>query len=248
MRHMLMRAAILLIMLLAVASPVLAGGWATVRLDEAPGPVIAGEPWRFGFMVKQHDITPTNDVEPVIRAVHTESGVVISAEGTQVGDVGHFEAEITFPLAGTWKWEIAPEPYGSTSLETLTVGTASAEEVRPVGAASGLASLLRITLTLDIAINPVESAVVSPPAETVEIAILDSSFAPSRIEIAAGTEVIWANASNVAHGVMSDDLAFRDSGLLDFSKKFSQVFTTPGTYEYWCGPHPSMTGTIVVTE
>ena len=33
---------------------------------------------------------------------------------------------------------------------------------------------------------------------------------------------------------------------LDTGDKFSFVFTTPGTYEYFCSLHPQMQGSIVV--
>jgi plastocyanin len=107
--------------LVALAAPVLAGGYAVVRLDEEPGEVAAEVPWRFGFMVRQHDITPTNDVTPVVRAQHTESGEEITATGEQEGPVGHFVAELTFPQAGEWKWSVMPEPFAETSFETLHV-------------------------------------------------------------------------------------------------------------------------------
>ena len=107
--------------LITISAPVLAGGYAVVRLDEPPGDVVAGQPWRFGFMVRQHDITPTNDVVPIITATHRETGEEITATGRQEGAVGHFIAELTFPSAGEWKWEILPDPFAETSFETLMV-------------------------------------------------------------------------------------------------------------------------------
>jgi hypothetical protein len=52
----------------ALSAPALAGGWAVVRLDEPPGDVLVKEPWQFGFMVLQHDVTPNSDVTPIVRA------------------------------------------------------------------------------------------------------------------------------------------------------------------------------------
>lgn len=105
----------------ALSGPVLAGGWATVRLDAPPGDVIVDEVWRFGFMVLQHDVTPNSDVTPIVRALHKDTGLEITATGLQEGPEGHFVAEIVLPEPGEWKWAIAPEPYGETSFETLTV-------------------------------------------------------------------------------------------------------------------------------
>lgn len=237
MKPTIIRVALLVVVLLAASSPVAAGGWATVRLDETPGSIIAGEPWQFGFMVRQHDVTPNSDVNAVVRAVHIESGEKVSAEGLQMGAVGHFEARIRFPVSGEWKWEIAPEPFGATSLEMLTVLPGKEEQA---------------STSKPVAVVKAERAAApaarSAGLDAVEVTITDMGFSPSRIEVAPGTEVVWKNAASIAHGVMSDSLEFRDSGLLDGGDEFRQVFTAAETFNYWCGPHPSMTGTIVVTE
>ena len=107
--------------LVALSAPALAGGYAVVRLDEPPGEVLVATPWRFGFMVLQHDVTPNSDVTPVVHALHKETGEEVTATGQQEGAVGHFVAEVTFPRAGEWKWSIEPLPYAETSFETLTV-------------------------------------------------------------------------------------------------------------------------------
>ena len=112
---------ILIVALVTLAAPALAGGFAVVRLDEPPGEVLVATPWQFGFLVLQHDVTPNSDVTPVIRAVHKETGEEVTATGRQEGAVGHFVAEVTFPRAGEWKWSIEPLPFAGTSFETLTV-------------------------------------------------------------------------------------------------------------------------------
>ena len=112
---------VLIAALVALSAPALAGGYAVVRLDEPPGDVLVATPWRFGFMVLQHDVTPNSDVTPVVRALHKETGEEVTATGRQEGAVGHFVAEVTFPRAGEWKWSIEPLPYAETSFETLTV-------------------------------------------------------------------------------------------------------------------------------
>ena len=91
---------ILIVALVTLTAPALAGGFAVVRLDEPPGEVLVATPWRFGFMVLQHDVTPNSDVTPVVRAVHKETSEEVTATGRQEGAVGHFVAEVTFPRAG----------------------------------------------------------------------------------------------------------------------------------------------------
>jgi plastocyanin len=112
-------ALIVVLALITMSAPAVAGGWASVRLDEMPGDVPIGKPWTFGFMVLQHDITPNSDVTPIVRAINKKTGKEITATAVQEGPVGHFVAELTLPEAGEWKWGIRPEPFAETTLETL---------------------------------------------------------------------------------------------------------------------------------
>lgn len=82
-------------------------------------------------------------------------------------------------------------------------------------------------------------------AETVEIKIENYSFGSSEITISAGTKVKWINKDAVAHTVTSDEDKF-DSGLFGENKEFSYVFDMPGTYGYFCIPHPKMKAQIIV--
>ena len=84
-------------------------------------------------------------------------------------------------------------------------------------------------------------------AASVEIEIVNSAFSPAYLEIPAGTTVTWTNQDSIPHTVTGEDLMFDDSSMLDFGQSYSQTFTEPGTHSYHCGPHPNMTGTIVVT-
>jgi plastocyanin len=108
-------------LLVLLSAPVLAGGWAVVHLDEPPGDVLAGEPMKIGFMVLQHDVSPISEVTPVVTARHQETGEEITFTAEQEGPVGHFVAEVVFPEAGDWKWEIVPAPFAGTTFETLAV-------------------------------------------------------------------------------------------------------------------------------
>ena len=73
-------------------------------------------------------------------------------------------------------------------------------------------------------------------------------FIPPQIEIAAGTTVRWPNSDTVEHTVtkVGDNPRF-DSGLYGPGEAFEYTFEEPGTYEYFCIPHPFMRGTVVVT-
>jgi plastocyanin len=338
--------------LVALSASALAGGYAVVRLDEAPSEVLVATPWRFGFMVLQHDVTPNSDVTPVVRALHKETAEEITATARHEGAVGHFVAEVTFPRAGEWKWSIEPLPYAETSFETLTVlespgalrfpaqivtgscaapgdlafllGDVAPQETteksaaRPLtiggstidsplsellatrhaigisteasdavpmacgdisGAASedgdvvvglqragqsheetdagnvGVAVLSdegeRTAVTLYL-LNPdrigaADDAALAAPDETLTVEIVDPwVFQPRSLEVPPGATVTWVNNTDMAHTVTGDDLTFDDSGLIEPGDSFHQTFDEPGTYRYRCGPHPDMTGVIVV--
>ncbi len=78
---------------------------------------------------------------------------------------------------------------------------------------------------------------------TVEIA--DFAFAPATLTITVGDTVTWTNQDAVAHTATSTTGVF-DSGDLEQGESYSVTFTAPGTYDYLCTPHPSMTGRVVV--
>jgi Cu+-exporting ATPase len=75
-------------------------------------------------------------------------------------------------------------------------------------------------------------------------------FHPASLTVKAGTTVTFVNDDQHAHTVTSGrrgapDGAF-DSGLLQPGQRFTQTFSTPGVYPYFCTLHPGMDGTIVV--
>ena len=74
-----------------------------------------------------------------------------------------------------------------------------------------------------------------------------AGFAFSGItEVAVGTTVTVTNTDGSPHTWSADDGTF-DSGALSKGESFQFTFTEPGTYEYHCNFHQSMTGTITVT-
>ncbi|MDP2948605.1 MAG: cupredoxin family copper-binding protein [Chloroflexota bacterium] len=80
-----------------------------------------------------------------------------------------------------------------------------------------------------------------------DVTIWEYSFRPATLRVAVGTTVTWTNRDGVAHTVTgrSGDWG---SGLLAQGQQFSYTFTQPGTYEYFCEPHPWMQARIVVGE
>jgi plastocyanin len=79
----------------------------------------------------------------------------------------------------------------------------------------------------------------------VNVAIRSMAFAPARIQITAGTTVVWKNDDQLVHTVTANDKRF-DSGLLEPGKSYRRTFDEPGEYPYYCLPHPFMKGVVVV--
>jgi plastocyanin len=83
-------------------------------------------------------------------------------------------------------------------------------------------------------------------AADAQVKIANFTFDPPTLTVKAGTIVTWVNADDIPHVVSEKDGKFR-SPALDTDDRFSQVFSTAGTVEYFCAIHPHMMGKIVVT-
>jgi plastocyanin len=116
----------------------------------------------------------------------------------------------------------------------------------------------RIVLVLSLAVLAVASLALSAPkqqgfqasaqaaqAATAEVKIDNFSFGPAALTVAVGTTVTWVNHDDIPHTVVSTDGAFK-SKVMDTDEKFSFTFTKAGTFPYFCGIHPKMTGKVVV--
>ncbi len=95
------------------------------------------------------------------------------------------------------------------------------------------------------ALTPCGSQASGTPEGSTIVMAKDFMFAPTSLEVAAGSTVTWTNKDDEPHSVVSDGGLFR-SGALDTNESFSFRFDKPGTYHYACSIHPRMVGTIVV--
>ena len=92
------------------------------------------------------------------------------------------------------------------------------------------------------------TTVTGPPASTAEFEVADFAFLPEEIEITAGGEVIWINNDDFAHQIVATDSEnpFPGDGTIDTDETYAVTFAEPGKYDYFCGIHNSMTGSIAV--
>ncbi|OYY68747.1 cupredoxin family copper-binding protein [Sphingomonas sp. 28-63-12] len=107
--------------------------------------------------------------------------------------------------------------------------------------------LLPLLAIFGVFAGPIWATQPAPPANvlTQAVQIRNFAFVPAVLTVAPGTTVIWTNADEDPHSVVSTSKAFR-SGALDTDGKFSFTFTRPGDYAYFCSLHPHMTAKIVV--
>ena len=77
------------------------------------------------------------------------------------------------------------------------------------------------------------------------VAIEDFAYKPETLKAKAGTAVTFTNKDAFAHTVTAKDKSY-DSGNLDQGGTFEHTYDEPGTYEYFCTIHNSMTGSVVV--
>lgn len=68
-------------------------------------------------------------------------------------------------------------------------------------------------------------------------------FSPQTITVTAGQTVVWKNQDSASHTVAIDGT---ESPEMFQGDTWSHTFDTAGTFDYICGIHPSMKGTVVV--
>jgi plastocyanin len=94
--------------------------------------------------------------------------------------------------------------------------------------------------------TPPPTPVPTPAPGSGAVQVVDFAFAPSSLDVVAGTTVTWINAGAALHTVTASDGAW-DSGIIAAGSTFARRFGTAGTYLYLCALHPSMTGVIRVS-
>ncbi|MBX9710298.1 MAG: cupredoxin family copper-binding protein [Xanthobacteraceae bacterium] len=79
----------------------------------------------------------------------------------------------------------------------------------------------------------------------VKITIDNFTFTPPEITVPVGAVVTWVNHDDIPHSVVAGDKTFR-SKALDTDDSYSFTFAATGTFNYFCGLHPHMTGKVIV--
>ena len=122
----------------------------------------------------------------------------------------------------------------SSNVDTNTAGTYTVTYTVS-DAAGNQATETRTVNVIDNSNNPT----------THYIDIQGYAFSPSSITINVGDTIVWTNYDSASHTVTSNDGTF-DSGSISNGNTFSFTFTSAGTFNYYCAPHPNMTGSVTV--
>ncbi len=92
------------------------------------------------------------------------------------------------------------------------------------------------------------SAIDSPAAVGGDAVSIDNfAFAPATLTVRAGSTVTWTNHDEEPHTVAATDGSFHSPGM-GTGATYSRTFSTAGKFDYVCSIHPSMHGTVVVTQ
>ena len=86
--------------------------------------------------------------------------------------------------------------------------------------------------------------------DAIRVIIKDFKFVPQHVTIKTGQTVIWENREKRQfHSVWFEALGEEEPADYLFAEDtYERRFDETGTFDYRCGPHPEMTGSITVTD
>jgi len=77
------------------------------------------------------------------------------------------------------------------------------------------------------------------------VTIKNMAFSPANLTISAGDTVTWVNEDRMRHSAEDLNGGF-DTGLIANGQSASLTFNSAGTFNYRCGPHRNMRGSITI--
>ena len=93
-------------MLLVLAVPVMAGGWAEIMADGQTVTPKEGSSMEVGFRVLQHGETPAPWEGATVHFTNSSTGSTFDVIAQNDREDGHFIATATMPEAGYWSWQV----------------------------------------------------------------------------------------------------------------------------------------------
>ncbi|OGL73227.1 hypothetical protein A3E39_02850 [Candidatus Uhrbacteria bacterium RIFCSPHIGHO2_12_FULL_60_25] len=80
---------------------------------------------------------------------------------------------------------------------------------------------------------------------TISIGSPSSGIVPASTTVKKGVQITWTNRDNQLHTVVGTGI---DSGNIQVGQSWSKTFDTVGSFDYHCGIHTSMQGTVNVVQ
>lgn len=125
---------------------------------------------------------------------------------------------------------------------------AAVTPARGISKLAAMSILLAVLALASIACGGDESDTTSArTGDTALVTIDNFMFTPDNLAVKVGATVTWRNVQGTPHTVTGDSDEF-DSAELPQDAEFSQTFATTGTFRYHCSIHPTMAGSVTVTE
>jgi plastocyanin len=80
------------------------------------------------------------------------------------------------------------------------------------------------------------------------VTIRSFTFFPDTVRIRPGDEVIWVNCEtqNQDYHTSTSTTGVWNSGAINRGEFYARTFSAAGTFNYFCEPHPFMTGAVIV--
>jgi plastocyanin len=152
-------------------------------------------------------------------------------------------------LDGSWLVGLAKPTTGEQEVDvTLQTGTRS---LRILAVVAGLAAAQACGGSSSTS-NPSPMPTPTPGGGTADVTITingmqgSSSYSPSSAAVKVGQKVAWHNADSIAHTATGSGF---DTGSIAGGGTSSPItITTAGTLDYKCSFHPSMVGSLAVTQ
>lgn len=155
-----MKKLVLALVAAAVLAPAASsGGFATVGLSSLPpDDLAAGGTWSVDLTVLQHGVTPLENVQPTFTLFDEDGAVGGTFAATPTKQPGVYRAEVRFPAAGTWRYEIDDGFSRTHTFKPVDVGPASAPSSFPAVPVGGIALALLLATALALFLRRSRSA------------------------------------------------------------------------------------------
>lgn len=238
LHRLILRAALVLMAGLMWVTPVMAGGWAVVTLDQLPAQIVAGRPIDVGFTVRQHGRTLRSDLTPIVLADRIDAKDSFRVTAERKGVEGHYVATLAFPSAGEWNWRVDVEEFGMMTqpLPKLTVLDAANARALTFASQSGAGD--RATLM---------PGILATLIRLLETALIKSSnAAPSQVQL--GQDLFLAKGCAMCHRHDAVRDAWQGFGSVEIGPNLTTRKLDPDYLRRWLkDPSAIKPGTVMPT-